>query len=74
LPDTKVDAAIIVAEHIRNAIEEQKFSFAGNELSVTMTFGVTQHKQGNTIYDTIKQADDVLYIGKETGRNSVVSL
>jgi len=40
---------------------------------VTMTFGVAQHQTDDSIDNTIKRADDVLYHGKENGRNRVVS-
>jgi len=73
LPDTEVDAAIGVAEEIRRAIESEKFNFNGQSLSVTMTFGVAQHQTDDSIDNTIKRADDVLYHGKENGRNRVVS-
>jgi len=74
LPDTGIKDANIVAEHIRTELENHEFNFNGQKISVTMTLGVAQHKSGNTLYDTIKQADDVLYIGKGSGRNSVVSV
>ena len=73
LPDTEVGAAIGVAEEIRRAIESEKFNFNGQSLSVTMTFGVAQHQTDDSIDNTIKRADDVLYHGKENGRNRVVS-
>lgn len=73
LPNTEVDSAIVVAEHIRTAIEELSIFCGKNEVSVTMTFGIAKHNQGNTIYDTIDSAEKMLKIGKETGRNSVIS-
>jgi len=74
LPDTEIEAARVVAEHIRTAVSEQTFLFNGQKIAVTITLGVTQHTADHTLYETIKQADDVLYKGKGSGRNHVVSV
>ena len=71
LPDTETDSALLVAEELRAAIENEKFKFAGNVLSVTMTFGVAQYHDGEHIDACLKRADEALYRGKESGRNKV---
>lgn len=71
LPDADLSHASGVAESIRKCVEEYRFTCNGNELRLTLTLGVAQQEEGNSIEDTIKQADDLLYIGKKNGRNQV---
>jgi diguanylate cyclase (GGDEF)-like protein len=72
LPDTDINGARIMAEKIRQAIANNHFHLAGGSFSVTMTFGLAQHEVGSSIEDTLKQADNSLYKGKEAGRNRVM--
>ena len=72
LPDTEINGARIMAENIRKAIANKHFHLAGENLSVTMTFGLTQHEIDRSIEDSLKQADNALYEGKEAGRNRVM--
>jgi diguanylate cyclase (GGDEF)-like protein len=41
LPDTPIDKAAIVAEKIRNVIEQHKMKYEDTEISVTASFGVS---------------------------------
>jgi diguanylate cyclase (GGDEF)-like protein len=72
LPNTDIHGARIIAEKIRKAIAEQRFHMAGQEFSVTMTFGLTQHKENDSIDDSLNRADEALYQGKKAGRNLVM--
>lgn len=72
-PGTNNTAAAGVAEEIRKAIESHRFVFNEHAIYVTMTFGIAEHRENNSIDGTIKLADDALYTGKEGGRNQVVS-
>ena len=72
LPDTDINGERIMAEKIRKAIAEKHFQLAGESFSVTTTFGLAQHKINSSIEDTLKQADNSLYEGKEAGRNRVM--
>jgi PleD family two-component response regulator len=40
---------------------------------VTLTIGVAQKYEHESIYDTINRADQKLYKGKENGRNVIVA-
>jgi len=71
-PDCDSATAVVIAEDIRRLIEAQRFEFDGKPLYITMTFGVAQQTENNSLDFTIKQADDALYAGKEGGRNRVV--
>lgn len=57
-----------VAEKVRN----NKLTYGGESLRVTMTFGVTDGDSKSHTDDIVKIADEALYEGKETGRDKVV--
>ena len=59
-------------EDIRRLVEDTCIPYEEKLLYVTMTFGVAQAQQGQTIDDVVKAADERLYIGKQRGRNCVV--
>jgi diguanylate cyclase (GGDEF)-like protein len=72
LPDTDIKGARIMAENIRKTIANKHFHLAGENLSVTMTFGLAQHEIDRSIEDSLKLADSALYEGKRAGRNCVM--
>lgn len=73
LAGDKVSAAL-VAERLRSAIAALQFTFAGQPLQVTGSFGVAALGSGPTaIADAILAADAALYAAKTGGRNRVVT-
>jgi diguanylate cyclase (GGDEF)-like protein len=77
LPGTPAEGAIIVAERLRKAVEENRIHLKGyQELQVTISIGLTSTEAefGNSYtLDTLTgQADQALYHAKESGRNCVV--
>ncbi|MCF7985152.1 MAG: diguanylate cyclase, partial [Thiohalocapsa sp.] len=40
-------------------------------LSVTVSIGVAEHRQGETLESVIRRADECLYRAKDLGRNRV---
>ncbi len=72
LPECSLEKANVTAERLRSKVEQEKFTYEGQVIPVTMTFGVTRARTGQTLSEIIKQADDYLYKGKETGKNCVV--
>lgn len=65
--------ATALAEKIRVSIEQACVTEEGTEVSVTMTFGVASYIPGFKINKLIQLADNNLYIGKNNGKNQVVS-
>ena len=57
-----------ILESLRNTPVE----YDGNTHSVTMTFGVSGRRDKEKVSEQIRRADDLLYKGKEAGRNRVV--
>ena len=62
-----------VAENIRKQVAESVCMFEGQELQVTMSFGVKQMEQNATPDENIENADGRLYNAKTSGRNRVVT-
>ncbi|MBQ9609431.1 MAG: diguanylate cyclase [Lachnospiraceae bacterium] len=48
------------------------FEYPDGSFSITMTMGVTSYREGDTIDGFINRADQLLYQGKESGRNCIV--
>lgn len=74
LPETELEGGMQAIEKMRETIADTTYQFEGNEFSVTMTFGVTVFDGSLHIDGCIKQADEVLYVGKREGRNRVVAV
>lgn len=62
-----------VAERIRHDIENEKITYNNKNVGITVTIGVASYKPNATVDELIKLADDKLYIGKNNGKNQVVS-
>jgi diguanylate cyclase (GGDEF)-like protein len=73
LPDSTLKEAVFVAERIRMAIQETKFTDGLNGLNLTVSQGVACFPHGGltTVDGYIKLADDALYRAKNNGRNRV---
>lgn len=72
LPEISLEGAAHVAEKLRVIIENHQFEYNGLQLSVTMTFGVSTFREGETLEAGIARADTALYRGKDAGRNRVI--
>jgi diguanylate cyclase (GGDEF)-like protein len=74
LPETDTDAAVMVAERIRESIEKTVVSAKGKQLSMTVCIGVASYKFGEETIELIMQrSDEALYQAKRQGRNQVVA-
>jgi diguanylate cyclase (GGDEF)-like protein len=73
LPDAMLKEAQFVAERVRQAIQETKFSGALSALAITVSMGIATlpTPDGTTVDNFIKMADDALYRAKANGRNRV---
>ncbi len=75
LPDTDAETGMIVAEKLRNIIEEHTFTENDTEYHVTASFGVSAGRptaeDNFSKGDFIGRADSALYSAKEAGRNQV---
>jgi diguanylate cyclase (GGDEF)-like protein len=75
LPETSSDEATFVAERIRKAIEDHRFSPApGKEIQITVSVGVTEYQSDERISAFVQRADKALYLSKDSGRNCISCL
>ena len=72
LPGKTAEQAKDVAEQIRQKVEQQVCHFDGQDIRVTMSFGVQTLDEGNSVEANIEEADAKLYEAKTSGRNRVV--
>lgn len=68
LPQTKLDAALKVAQRIRKKIEQERYH--DEKLRTTISIGVAEY-HGESGEELIAQADRMLYQAKDRGRNRV---
>lgn len=68
LPRTSLEDGVIVAEKIRQQIENESFTIHG--LKVTISIGVAEYK-GEKVTALVNKADECLYKAKRRGRNRI---
>lgn len=59
-------------EQLRQKVQNTVITEDGQEIRVTMTFGLTEFKSKDTVDETLKRADENLYRGKQEGRNRII--
>jgi diguanylate cyclase (GGDEF)-like protein len=68
LPATGLPGAVNCAERIRELTAERKFV---DNIKVTVSVGVSQYRANEDVKETIRRADEALYVAKSAGRNKV---
>ncbi len=72
--ETDIDHALVVAEKLRDLIENAEFMYEGRRVPITISIGVTESRESDADSESvIKRSDSLLYRAKELGRNRVVS-
>ena len=66
--DEAVDVLYKVQSRIRKILVETD----GHNISVTMTYGLTEYDKEKTLTENLKEADSKLYAGKQSGRDKIV--
>ena len=67
------EVVIHVANRIVNSLSKRKFTYAKNDITITLSMGITLNpEEFKTIHDAIKNADNMLYIAKNEGRNRII--
>jgi diguanylate cyclase len=64
-----VTQAHSIADKIRAKIEQSNLLYMGKNVHVTISVGVTLHKQGDSLETMIERADKALYCAKKSNKN-----
>ncbi len=66
------DNAHYALTELKRSIKRLEFIFGDESVHVSMTFGVAEYDLRGGMHETIKEADEKLYVGKENGRDIVI--
>jgi diguanylate cyclase len=69
LPNTDKQSALILANKLRQIIENTGFNSSGISVDITISCGVTEFIEHDTDESAFERADRALYQAKEQGRN-----
>ncbi len=73
LPETGKQGAAIAAERLREEVENYTFRLDGEDVHITMSFGVAELSPEDKDHtEIIKNADYAMYKAKNSGRNRVI--
>ena len=70
-PETEKKGAYIFAEKIRKVIAKTKFMYKKTRIDITISAGVSERTETNSMQETLELADKRLYKAKNGGRNRV---
>ena len=74
LPETQLNQALLVAERLRQVVENTKISIGTDQISITASIGVaSMNPDIPNLQVLINSADKAMYLAKDTGRNRVVA-
>lgn len=80
MPDTPFETGTIIAERLRQAVQEMTITFGDKQIRITSSFGLSEVYGADTmqtfedyINACIQHADTNLYKAKSSGRNRVVA-
>ena len=71
-PETKLNEMAAPLNKLRNAIKKIPFKFKNQDVSITISIGVTAFKTGDNPLKVFDRADNALYDAKNSGRDKVV--
>jgi diguanylate cyclase (GGDEF)-like protein len=69
LKDTDGDTGLIIAEKIRQYVEQQRYTYNDQILQVTVSIGLTTLQPDDTLHTLLSRADHSMYRAKQSGRN-----
>jgi|GEM_PF-1871605 len=73
LPETDLEAAILVAERLRETVASQGFAHDGVDYPLTMSIGLSTFQPADPPEKVFRRADQALLQAKESGRNRVLA-
>ncbi|BFM13865.1 GGDEF domain-containing protein [Maricurvus nonylphenolicus] len=69
LPETQAQQAHSALDKIREAIAQTPFHFKEAPVQITLSMGIAEFSEGDTVEKVFARADKQLYVAKEQGRN-----
>ena len=69
LPNTEIQAALVVAERIRETVAAKSFTVKSNVISCSISIGVSELSAHETITNVLRRGDQAMYLAKAYGRN-----
>jgi diguanylate cyclase (GGDEF)-like protein len=72
MPHSRLEQVLKPLEKLRITVKSIPFKFKQQPVSVTISFGVTQLKQGDSMAQAFDRADEALYEAKRQGRDRIV--
>ena len=66
------DTAANVAQRICKDIAASRIDIGEEKIAITMTLGVTQYRENDSVDTIVERADRSMYKGKKNGKNQVV--
>lgn len=73
LNGTDLDGASLLAERLREAVQAITIENEGNPFNFTVSMGVTELVESETLETVMNRSNSALYKAKESGRNKVVT-
>ncbi len=72
LPETGADGARSCAERVRAAVHGAPVEHTGGRVSITVSIGAAEYREGESVESLLARADAALYRAKEQGRDRCV--
>ncbi|EJM59356.1 sensor domain-containing diguanylate cyclase [Pseudomonas sp. GM48] len=69
LKDTDGKTGLMIAEKIRQHVEQQRYAYNDKALQLTVSIGLTTLQPDDTLHSLLSRADHAMYRAKQTGRN-----
>jgi diguanylate cyclase len=73
MPETTVEVARPVLDKIREAIASAEFNYKEQPLNITLSIGLTEFGEKDSLDSAFERADQALYKAKQSGRNQIQS-
>ena len=71
LANTGASGAELLAERVRDFVQDLEWSSIASKLSVTVSAGIAELRRDDMPADLLRRADEMLYHAKDRGRNQV---
>ncbi|EJM67697.1 diguanylate cyclase (GGDEF) domain-containing protein [Pseudomonas sp. GM49] len=69
LKDTDGKTGLMIAEKIRQHVEQQRYAYNDKALQLSVSIGLTTLQPDDTLHSLLSRADHAMYRAKQTGRN-----